>query len=123
MGSVSPSRALIAAMLVCIGGNSPSEGRSSLRSGLALPVVESIAQASLGEEGVDHLAMTRLPSSENSERNPWPSGIATLARGRSVRASSRRISVRLPASTSTASASPVFATSTSLIAKIGGFST
>ena len=108
-------------MLVSISGTSLSDGRASLRSGPALPVAESITQASVGDDGVDQRAMKRLPSSEKSETNPCPSGMRTVARGCSVRASSRRSSLRLPASINRASASPVLATATASMAAIGGF--
>src|SRR5438270_2651408 len=110
MGRFRPSCALTSVALTSISGTSFSDGRASLRNGLAFPVFASIAQGSYGEDGVDQRATKRLPSWEKSERKPWPSGIANLARGRSVRASRRRSSVRLPASIRRATASPVLAT-------------
>src|SRR5439155_25961347 len=121
MGMLRPSCARIRVMLVSISGTSRREGRASFRSWLALPVRASTAQTSVGDDGVDQRARNRLPSSENSETFPCPSGMATLARGRSVRAYSSRTSVWLPASTSMASESPVFATASSLKVATGGF--
>src|SRR5207245_1751361 len=84
VGSVSPSCACTCVMLTSISGTSFSEGRISLRSRAALPVPASLAHASVGDEGVDQSATIRLPSSEKSATKPWPSGISTLAPGRSA---------------------------------------
>src|SRR5260370_5990321 len=110
IGSVRPSRALIAVMLVSIAGNSLSDGRASFRSAAGLPVFASTAQASVDERGVDQSAMKRLPSSEKSETKPSPCGIVTWARGFDVSAATRRISARFAAAIDRASASTTFAT-------------
>ncbi len=122
MGSFRPSWALISVMLVSISGTtSLSEGRLSLRSGLGFPLAASIAHGSGGDEGVDQTAMNRLPSSEKSVTPPWPSGNTTFARGRKVCASSKRTSLRFPASIERASASPLLATAMEEMVATGGF--
>src|SRR3989454_1083831 len=83
MGRPRPSCAFASVTLTSISGNSFSDGRASLRNRVALPVFASMAQGSYGEDGVDQRATKRFPSSENSERKPCPSGIATFERGRS----------------------------------------
>ena len=112
--------AFTSVMLTSMAGTARSDGRSSLRSGSALPVAASIDHASVGEEGVDQTATSFVPSSEKAETAPCPSGIDTLARGCSVPLSRIRISLRLPASMVSATAPPFLATSIPEMSAMGG---